>query len=84
MFQNALLRNAPLSSIYIHFGVELLAFEAPLTSVSLSKHRFLTDKEPRPQSGLSHFYYQSEPLMIMVNTANRIKKAKLNAENNSI
>ena len=36
-----LLRNSPLSSIHIHFGVELLVFAASLTSVSLSKNLFL-------------------------------------------
>ena len=35
-----LLRNSPLSSIHIHFGVELLALAALLTSVSLSKTEF--------------------------------------------
>ena len=35
-----LLRNSPLSSIHIHFGVELLVFGAPLTSASLSKTSF--------------------------------------------
>ena len=35
-----LLRNSPLSSIHIHFGVELLVFGASLTSASLSKTSF--------------------------------------------
>ena len=36
----ALLRNTPLSSIHIHFGVVLLVLVAPLTSASLSKNKF--------------------------------------------
>jgi len=35
-----LLRNAPRSSIHIHFGVALLVLTASLTSVSLSKNKF--------------------------------------------
>ena len=35
-----LLRNSPLSSIHIHFGVELLVLAALLTSVSLSITEF--------------------------------------------
>ena len=35
-----LLRNAPLLSIYIHFGVALLVLTPLLTSVSLSKNKF--------------------------------------------
>ena len=38
-----LLRNSPLSSIHIHFGVELLVLAALVTSASLSKISFLTD-----------------------------------------
>ena len=35
-----LLLGSPLSSIYIHFGVELLVFGVSLTSASLSKNKF--------------------------------------------
>ena len=35
-----LLRNSPLSSIHIHFGVELLVFGPFVTSGSLSKNKF--------------------------------------------
>jgi len=41
-----LLRNAPRSSIHIHFGVALLVLTASLTSASLSKISFLTDCNP--------------------------------------
>ena len=35
-----LLRNSPLSSIHIHFGVELLVLPALVTSASLPKNEF--------------------------------------------
>ena len=46
-----LLRNSPLSSIRIHFGVELLVFGASLTSASLSKNDFFDRLKNHHPSG---------------------------------
>ena len=49
------LRNSPHSSIYIHFGVELLVFGASLTSASLSKNPQIVKTHISKLQKYSHF-----------------------------
>ena len=55
-----LLRNAPLSSIYIHFGVALLVLTPLLTSVSLSKNKFFDRLKNAAPEGAAFFMYKAE------------------------